>query len=110
MRYTPTQAPAYWVHCDTITRLEKPPPFPLQKSVVNGMYALDCLMVGPGALVLRTPSLDEFKPCFRRVEFKRIFGRLDVIPNSYLLATNVEAMDPEWEPSEYARLDKPCGT
>ena len=106
MRYTPTQAPAYWVPCDTITRLEKPPPFQLQKSVVNGMYALDCLMVGPGALVLRTPSLDEFKPCFRRVEFERIFGGF--IPNSYLLATKVEAMDPEY--AWVARLDKPCGT
>jgi hypothetical protein len=117
LRYTPTQAPGYWIETTretgTIARLAKPPPFPMQKAVVNGMYMLDCLMVGPGALALRTPSPDEFEPWFYRVDFEQIFGHrllgvskqfpMKYIPNSYVLATNVKPFDPLWEPSEHTK-------
>ena len=113
LRFTPTHAPGYWVetsyHTGTIQRLAEPPPFPLQKAVVNSMYEIDTLMVAPGVLVMRTPRLDEFKPWFFRIDFERIFGHqslgvtanfpLEYIPNSLIIATNVQAWDADWEPS-----------
>ena len=116
-RYTPTHAPGYCINTSyptgTITRLAEPPPFPLQKAVVNSMYEIDCVMVGPGALILRTPRLDEFKPWFYRVDFEQIFGHQSLgvtpnfpreyIPDSLLLATGVQAREADWEPSEYTK-------
>ena len=113
-RYTPAHAPAYWVDTDyrtgTIERFKaEPPPFPLQKAVINSMYELDCLMVAPGVLIMRTPKLDEFKPWFYRIDFEAIFGHqslgvtpnfpLEYIPDSLIIATNVEAYSAEWEPT-----------
>jgi hypothetical protein len=115
LRYTPTHAPGYWVETNyptgTIERLKaEPPPFPLQKAVINSMYELDCLMVAPGVLVMRTPRLDEFKPWFFRVDFEQIFGHqslgvtpnfpLEYIPDSLIIATDVNAGSEDWEPTE----------
>ncbi len=110
------RAPAYWVSphpTGTVKRLVKPPPFPLQKAVVNGMFKIDCLMVRPGALIMRTPRLDEFKPWFYRVDFEMIFGHqslgvtskfpIKFVPDSLLIATGVQECDADWEPSEYAK-------
>lgn len=117
IRYTPTHAPCYWIDRDypkgTITRLIEPPPFPLTKAVVNGYYEIDCLMVGPGVLVLRTPTQQEYKTWFYNVDFEQIFGHsglgvcanfpIEYIPNSLLLATGVEYGDATWEPSQAAK-------
>ena len=114
LKFTPTHAPAYWVETayrkGTIERLLEPPPFPLQKAVINSMYEIDCLMVAPGVLVMRTPRLDEFKPWFFRIDYEAIFGKygckpspnfpLEYIPNSLIIATNVQAREADWEPSE----------
>jgi hypothetical protein len=115
LRYTPTHAPGYWVETDyptgTIERLKaEPPPFPLQKAVVNSMYELDCLMVAPGVLIMRTPRLDEFKPWFYRIDFEQIFGHqslgvtpnfpLEYVPDSLIIATDVRACSEDWEPTE----------
>ena len=114
LRFTPTHAPAYWVETayrkGTIERMLEPLPFPLQKAVINSMYEIDSLMVAPGVLVMRTPRLDEFKPWFYRIDFEQIFGHhslgvtpnfpLEYIPNSLVIATNVQAWEADWEPSE----------
>jgi hypothetical protein len=77
------------------------------------MYEIDALMVAPGVLMMRTPKLDEFKPWFHRIDFEQIFGHqslgvtpnfpLEYIPDSLIIATNVEAWDANWEPSEYTK-------
>jgi hypothetical protein len=117
LRFTPTHAPAYWVETDyrggTIERLLEPPPFPLQKAVINSMYEIDSLMVAPGVLIMRTPRLDEFKPWFFRIDFEEIFGHqslgvtpnfpLEYIPDSLIIATNVQARAADWEPSEHTK-------
>ena len=114
LKFTPTHAPAYWVETDyrtgTIERLLEPLPFPLQKAVINSMYEIDCLMVAPGVLIMRTPRLDEFKPWFFRIDFEEIFGRhghrpspnfpLEYIPDSLIIAINVQAWEADWEPSQ----------
>ena len=114
LKFTPTHAPAYWVETayrtGTIERLLEPPPFPLQKAVINSMYEIDSLMVAPGVLVMRTPRLDEFKPWFFRIDFEQIFGHhslgvtpnfpLEYIPDSLVIATDVQAWEADWEPSE----------
>ena len=116
-RYTPTQSPGYWVNRNygksNITRLVEQLPFPLKKAVINNMYELDCLMVGPGALVMRTPRNDEFKSWFYRMDFEQIFGHpvlgvssnfpLKFIPGSLVLATDVKVYDADWEPSQYTK-------
>ena len=110
-RYTPTHAPAYWIDTNysrgTIERFSDPSPFPLQKAVINGMYEIDCLMVAPEVLIMRTPS--EFKPWFCRVDFEQIFEHkglgvtpnfpLEYIPDSLIVATNVKARAADWEPT-----------
>jgi hypothetical protein len=114
LKFTPTHAPAYWVETayrkGTIERLLEPPPFPLQKAVINSMYEIDSLMVAPGVLVMRTPRLEEFKPWFFRIDFEEIFGRhghrpspnfpLEYIPDSLIIATSVQAWEADWTPSE----------
>lgn len=115
-RYTPTHAPAYWI--DTcypkgkITRFTGELTFPLQKAIVNGYYEINSVMVGPGALVMRTPTSREFQPWFYRVDFEMIFGHsgmgvsanfpLEYIPGSLILATGVDFGDPEWKPTPAA--------
>jgi hypothetical protein len=115
-RYTPTQAPAYWI--DTcyskgkIARFTEDMPFPLHKAVVNGYYEVHCVMVGPGVLVLRTPTSREFQPWFARIDFEEIFGHaamgvcpnfpLEYIPGSLIVATGVTWSDPNWKPSPAA--------
>jgi len=71
------------------------------------MYEIDCLMVAPGVLIMRTPR--EFKPWFYRVDFEQIFGHkglgvtpnfpLEYIPDSPIIAINVKARDADWEPT-----------
>lgn len=111
--YTATHAPGYWIDTDRgtskVKRLLDPPPFPLQRAVINGMYELDCLMVGPGTLIMRTPLFSEFKPWFYRVDFEAIFGHrvlgvcssfpMEFIPGSLVVATSVAAHEANWEPS-----------
>ena len=113
LRYAPTHAPGYWVETayrrGTIERRAGPPPFPLQRAVINSMYEIDSLMVAPGVLVMRTPRLDEFKPWFYRIDFEEIFGHrslgvtpnfpLEYIPDSLVIATNVQAWEADWEPT-----------
>ena len=113
IKYTPTHAPAYWVETayrkGTIERLAEPPPFPLQKAVINGMYEIDSLMIGPGVLVMRSPRIEEFKPWFFRIDYEEIFGKygcnpspnfpLEYIPDSLIIATNVKAWEADWEPT-----------
>ena len=70
-------------------------------------------MVGPGALVMRTPRNDEFKSWFYRMDFEQIFGHpvlgvssnfpLKFIPGSLVLATDVKVYDADWEPSQYTK-------
>ena len=117
MCYTPTHAPAYWVDTDystgTIKRFPSPPPFPLQKAVINAMYEIDSLMVAPGVLLMRTPKMDDFRPWFNSVDFEQIFGHrvlgvgpnfpLAYIPDSIIIATNVHSQDASWEPSEFTK-------
>ena len=114
LRFTPTHAPGYWVETaysnGTIERLLEPPPFPLQKAVINAMYEIDSLMVAPRVLVMRTPRLDEFKPWFYSLDFEQIFGHrslgvtlnfpLEYIPNSLIIATGTGACEADWTPSE----------
>jgi len=118
LKFPPTHAPGYWVDTDyrtgTIERfVAEPPPFPFPRGVINGMYEVNCLMVAPGVLIMRTPSLDEFKPWFYRLDFEQIFGHqslgvtmnfpLEYIPNSLIVATHVTPEDVDWEPSEVTR-------
>jgi hypothetical protein len=128
-RYTPTYAPGYWIETThptgTIKRLNSSSlPFPMRRAVVNSLYELDCVMVGPGVLVVKTPLLSEFKPWFHRLDFEKIFGHQSLgvskvfprefIPGSLLIATNVQAFTSHWEPTlatkaHWARQSKwPC--
>jgi len=77
------------------------------------MYEIDCLMVAPGVLVMRTPTLAEFRPWFYRVDFEQIFGHrglgvspnfpMEYIPDSLIVATHVTAEDVDWEPTEFTK-------
>ncbi len=95
-RYTPTHAPGYWVDATTknfiggsrITKLNHTIPFQLCKASVNSMREIDCLMVGPGALVVKTPMLDGSESLFHRIDAERIFK--DYIPGDQLLITGVK--------------------
>jgi hypothetical protein len=114
IRFTPTHAPAYMVETTyrtcTIERMLEPPPFPLQRAVINSMYEIDSIMVAPGVLIMRTPRLDEFKPWFFKIDYEEIFGKygekpsqkfpLEYIPNSLVIATNVRALEADWKPSQ----------
>ncbi len=70
-------------------------------------------MVAPGVLLMRTPRLDEFKPWFHSVDFEQIFGHrslgvspsfpLTYTPDSIIIATNAQAGDADWEPSEFTK-------
>jgi hypothetical protein len=77
------------------------------------MYEIDSLMVAPGVLLMRTPRLEEFKPWFNSVDFEQIFGHRSLgvspnfpiayIPDSIIIATNVQARDADWKPSEFTK-------
>ena len=100
-RYTPTHAPGYWIdtfheRASKISRLEKPFPYPLQKASVNSMRDIDCLMVGPGALVIQTPATDDLQSIFHRLDVEKIFKNYPA--GELVLVTGVKPWDAIWEP------------
>jgi hypothetical protein len=106
-RYTPTHAPGYWVDTATrshtnapnITRLQSPFPFCLQTSTINSMHGIDCLMVGPGVLVVETPVYDESKSLFHRIDAHRLFK--DYSPGELVMITNVKPWKLSTEPLKH---------
>ena len=75
-RYTEAHAGGYFIDTtygrSKITPFADPPPFPLQMAVLNQMFEIECVMVAPGTLLMRTPT--EWMPWFAKVEFEHIFG------------------------------------
>jgi hypothetical protein len=101
-RYTPTHAPGYWI--DTlsrtkntkITRLYPPFPYELERASVNSMRGIECLMVGPGALVIKTPEFDACSSLFHRIDAERLFTTYT--PGELVLVTGVKPWELIWEP------------
>ena len=102
--YTEAHAGGYFIDTvyrkGTITPFAGTPPFPLRPAVLNQMYEIDCVMVGPGALLMQTPL--EWRQYFARVEFESVFGHI-FSPGKLLLATKVLPGGPDFRVSETTR-------
>lgn len=101
-KYTPTHAPGYWIanmKAPNVTRLQQTIPFSMRKSSVNSMREIDCVMVGPGVLVVETPPYDESKSLFHRMDVHRLFK--DYSPGELVMITGVKPWDLAVEPVKY---------
>jgi hypothetical protein len=118
--YTEAHARGYFIDTtygkSKITPFTDPAPFPLQKAVLNQMYEIECVMLAPSTLLMRTPT--EWMPWFANVEFQQIFGQIfgQIFDHRYgkhgatynagglLLATNVMPGGPDFRVSETTKV------